>query len=1042
VRAAKWRARERPRARAGWLAILAWSLPALSAAQVKVDSDVFGGLEARSIGPAAMSGRIADLDAVPGDRLTVWVGAASGGVWKSVDGGLRFTPVFDKHVPSVGAIKVDPSDPRTVWVGTGETWVRNSVAPGEGVYKTTDAGETWTRVGLERTERVARIAIDPATRDTVYVCATGPLFADSAERGVFRTRDGGKTWEKVLYHAPDSGCADLALDAQDPRTVYAALWQFRRRPDFFTSGGPRSGLFKSTDGGATWKAIRKGLPEGDLGRIAIAVAPSKPGTLYAAVEAKKTALYRSDDRGETWTWVGDASAVTGRPFYFARLVVDPRNADRVYKPGFSAAVSDDGGRTFAGLGGGGMFGPSYHPDVHALWVNPANPEQILIGTDGGLYASTDRGRGWRFSGTLPLSQFYHVSTDMELPYNVYGGLQDNATWYGPSRRGGPIANKHWNALVPGDGFWAFADPTDGDFVYAEYQGGRLFRVSKSTGESRDIRPAPRLGDPKFRFNWNTPIHLSRTAPGTIYYGAQFLFRSRDRGESWERISPDLTTNDPAKQRQNDSGGLTPDNSTAENHCTIFAVSESPRNGQVIWAGTDDGNLQVTRDGGKTWTNVVAAVPGLPRNAWVSSIEAGHDAEGTAFVTFENHMYGDAKPYVYKTADFGRTWQALSTEGMRWYAHVVKQDPVNPDLLFVGTEWGLYASLDGGRSFSQFTAGLPNVAVRDLVIHPRDHDLVVATHGRGIYIVDDITPLRRLTPQALEADVAFLESRPSAMIQPAFEFGFGGDDDYLGRSPTESAIITYYLKKRHMFGDLRLEVYDAQGQLVSTLAGGKRRGINRVEWPMRRPAPRTAPGAEIVPSIFSFFGPRVAEGTYTVKMVKGPQTYTSEVTLVPDPRSRHTAADREAQRRTAGELYGLVERLAFLVGSVESARDQARARVRELPERDPLRRKLEAFADGMEKQRVALVSTSRGEGISGEEKLREELAMLYGNVNGYEGRPTRSQLDRMAVLAQDLEAAAARFDAAAAKELPALNAGLARVGKPPLAKLTAEEWSRR
>jgi hypothetical protein len=361
---------------------------------------------------------------------------------------------------------------------------------------------------------------------------------------------------------------------------------------------------------------------------------------------------------------------------------------------------------------------------------------------------------------------------------------------------------------------------------------------------------------------------------------------------------------------------------------------------------------------------------------------------------------------------------------------------------VGTEWGLYVSLDGGRSFSQFTAGLPNVAVRDLVIHPRDHDLVVATHGRGLYVVDDLTPLRKLTARELESDVAFLESRPSAMLQPLFEFGFGGDDDYLGRSPSESASITYYLKKRHMFGDLRLEVYDPQGQLISSLPGGKRRGINRVEWPMRRPAPRTAPGAEIVPSFFALFGPRVPEGTYTVKMIKGPQTYASQVTLVPDPRSRHTAADREVQRRTANELYRLVEELAFLVGSVENARDQARARARELPEKDALRKKLEAFGEAMEKQRIGLVSTSRGEGISGEEKLREELAMLYGSVNGYEGKPTRSQLDRMEVLAQDLEAAMARFNAAADKEMPALNAGLGRAGKQPIAKLTAEEWAKK
>jgi photosystem II stability/assembly factor-like uncharacterized protein len=1018
-------------------------LPApLMAQGVTVDADVFGGLEARSIGPAAMSGRVSALAAVPGDRLTVWVGAASGGVWKSVDGGLTFKPVFDKHVASVGALAVDPADPQTVWVGTGESWVRNSVVAGEGVYRTKDGGESWTRMGLEQTERIAQVAVSSKQRDTVFVCATGALFHDHAERGVFRTRDGGQTWEKVLYVAPDTGCADLALDPQDPAVVYASMWQFRRRPDFFSSGGPRSGLYKSSDGGSTWKAVRSGLPAGDLGRIALAVAASKAEVVYATVEARKTALYRSNDRGETWSWVGDASTVTSRPFYFSRLVIDPSNPERVYKPAFSAAVSDDGGRTFATLGGDGVFGPSYHGDVHALWVNPKNPEQLVIGTDGGVYVSYDRGRAWRFVGDLPLSQFYHVSTDMAWPYNVYGGLQDNATWYGPSRRGGPITNKHWTAVVAGDGFWAFVDPTDSDLVYAEYQGGRLFRVRKSNSESKDIRPSPRKGDPRYRFNWNTPIHLSRSAPGTLYYGAQFLFRSRDRGESWERISPDLTTNDPAKQRQSDSGGLTPDNSTAENHCTIFAISESPRNGQVIWVGTDDGNVQVTRDGGATWSNVTANISGLPKNTWVSSIEAGHFDEGTAFATFDGHMSGDFTPYVYKTADFGRTWQPLAGAPLKWYAHVVKQDTVNPQLLFVGTEWGLYVSLDGGQGWAQFSAGLPNVPVRDLAIHPREHDLVIATHGRGIYIVDDLTPLRKLTAEALASDVAFLESRPSAMVQAVFDFDFNGDGDYLGRSPGESAFITYYLKKRHIFGDLKLEVYDPQGRLVSTLVGGKRRGINRVEWPMRRPAPRSAAGAEIVPSLFSFFGPRVPEGTYTVKMIKGQQTYTSQVSLVPDPRSRHTPADRAAQGKTAGELFGLVERLAFLVSSIEGARDQARARARELPEKDALRKRLEAFAEGMEKQRVALVSTSRGEGISGDEKLREELGMLYGNVNGYEGRPTQSQLDRMAVLAQDLDAAFARFDAAADRDLAALNAGLARAGKPPLARLTDEEWRKK
>jgi photosystem II stability/assembly factor-like uncharacterized protein len=1013
-----------------------------AAQDVKIDPDTFGGLEARSIGPAAMSGRVTALDAVPGDRLTVFVGGAGGGVWKSNDGGLVFKPVFDRYTPSVGAIVVDPRDPQVVWVGTGESWVRNSVSLGDGVYRSRDGGETWEKLGLEATERIAQVAIHPQDGNTVFVCATGAAFADSTERGVFRTKDGGKTWEKVLYLGPDTGCADLALDPSDPSQVYAAMWQYRRRADFFTSGGPRSGLHKSTDGGTTWKPSRQGLPAGDLGRIAVAVAPSAPATVYATVEARKTALFRSDDRGGTWRQVSDASAVTGRPFYFSRLVVDPRNAERVYKPGFAAAVSDDGGRTWGALGGGGLFGPSYHGDVHALWVNPKNTEQLVIGTDGGVYVSYDRGNRWRFVGSLPLSQFYHVSVDMAWPYNVYGGLQDNATWYGPSRRPGRILNKHWEAAFPGDGFWAFADPTDPDIVYGEIQGGRLSRLRKSTGETKDIRPSPKKGEEKYRFNWNTPIHLSRTQPGVMYYGAQFLFRSRDRGESWERLSPDLTTNDKSKQRQSESGGLTPDNSTAENHCTIFAIAESPRNGVVIWVGTDDGNLQLTRDGGKTWTNVAGNVPGLPRGTWVSSLEASPWDEATAFATFDGHMTGDMKTYVYKTTDFGQTWQALHSPEMKWYAHVVKQDAIDPDLLFVGTEWGLYLSLDGGRQWAQFTSGLPNAAVRDLAFHPREHDLVIATHGRGLFIVDDLTPLRKLTPQVLASEAAFLPSRPSVVSIPVFEFGFNGDGDYPGRTVSEVAFISYYLKRRHMFGDLKLEIHDAAGKLVATLPGGKRRGLNRVEWPMRTTGPRIPPGAEIIPNLYALLGPGAALGTYTVKMTKGQETLSTQIQLVADPRSRHSAEDRALQQKTVAETYQLLERLAFLVDAITELRDQAQARAGRLPAGDALRRRAEALADALEKRRVSLVSTSRGEGISGDEKLREELGTLYGAVNGYEGRPTRSQLDRMAVLADDLEAAGKAFDLAAEKDLAVLNPQLSRRKLEPMARLTAQAWAAR
>ena len=1010
-------------------------------APVKIDSETFGGMEARAIGPATMGGRISAMDAVAGERLTIYVGAASGGVWKSTDGGLRFKPVFDKHAQSIGAITIDPKNPKTVWVGTGETWARNSVSYGDGVYKTTDGGDSWQRLGLEATERIAKIVVDPSNSDHVLVCATGHLFDDHPDRGVYRTADGGKTWAKTLSVADDTGCADLAMDPKDPKVVYASMWQFRRLPWFFTSGGPKSGLFKSADGGVTWKPIRKGLPEGDLGRIAVAVAASKPNVVYANVEAKRTALYKSEDHGDSWTEVSASSATTSRPFYYSLLVIDPTNPDRVYKPATLLGISEDGGKTFSG---GGLMGGSFHPDLHALWVNPKNPEEILLGTDGGLYHSYDRANTWRFAAALPVSQFYHVSVDMEFPYDVYGGLQDNSTWYGPSRKSGGIGNKEWRSLTGGDGFWAFVDPNEPDYVYSEYQGGNLFRSRKSTGEQKDIKPSPREGEPKYRFNWNTPIHLSPTNRGTMYYGAQFLFRSRDRGESWERISPELTTNDPAKQKQDESGGLTLDNSTAENHCTIFAIAESPKNPDVIWAGTDDGNLQVTRDGGKTWTNVAGNVAGVRARTWVSSVEPSRYAEGTAYATFDGHMTGDKQPYVFKTTDFGQSWQSLVSDGLKGYAHVVREDLVNPGLLFVGTELGLFASLDGGKQWGQFTANLPNVAVRDLAIHPRDHDLVIATHGRGVYVLDDITPLRALTTQALEADAAMLPGRPQVTFIGSADFGgaMNGDAEFVGRDLGEQAYITYYLKRRHMFGDLKLEVYDTDGKLLSTISGSKRRGINRVTWPMRSKTPRTAAGAGIIPSFGAFVGPRAPHGTYTVKLIKDKDTYTGQVSLVPDPRSTHTPGDRAAQYEMAWQLYALHERLTFTVESIAAARDQARDRAGKLPEKNALRKRLEALAESLETQRKALVASKEGEGISGEEKPREEIGTLYGNVNVYEGRPTESQRQRMGVLGKQLDAAAAAFEATLAKEGAAANRELAKRKLPPLTRLTREEWDKR
>jgi len=1019
-------------------------LTAAAGAQTKIDSDLLGGLEVRDLGPASMSGRIAAIDAVAGARLTVWVGSASGGVWRSLDGGTTFKAVFDADgkPQSIGAVKIDPKDPKTVWVGTGETWTRNSVSVGEGVYKTTDNGETWSRLGLERTERIARIVIDPKDSNVVFVCATGHLFDDHPDRGVYRTRDGGKTWEKTLFVANDTGCSDLAIDPGDGKTLYAGMWQVRRRPDFFVSGGPRSGLYRSEDGGSTWKKVSKGISAGDLGRISVTVSPADPSVVYATVESRRdrkvpgsedSSFYRSNDRGATWTRQTSASAVSGRPFYFSNMLADPKTVDRVYKTTFALHVTDDAGKTWSGLGG------SYHGDTHTVWVNPQNNEELLVGTDGGVYHSVDRGAHWIFIGTLPVAQFYHVSADSADPYNVYGGLQDNLVWYGPSRNPGGIPPGKWTSLLFCDGFWTFVEPTNEDQVYCECQGGWIFRVSKSTREIKDIKPAPKEGEPKFRFNWNAPIHLSAAKPGTMYFGGQFLFRSRDRGETWERISPDLTTNDPQKQRQEQSGGLTLDNSTAENHCTIYAISESPKNTDVVWAGTDDGNLQVTKDGGKTWTNVVKNVPGLPKGTWVSSVEASPFDENRAFATFDGHMTGDMNTYVYETTDQGRTWKALATGDLKSYAHVVRQDPVAPSLLYVGTEFGLFVSLDAGASWAPFRAGLPAVAVRDLAVEKREGDLLIATHGRGIYILDDLTPLRALTPKVLDSEVSFLPSRAAVLSIPSSaEPPWGGDAIFTGRSLSESATIAYYLKKRHIVGDLKLEIYDPDGKLLSTIPGGKRKGVNRVSWSMRGNAPRHAAGTGLIPNFGSIVGPRVLAGTYKVKMIKGKETYATDLVLAYDRRSRVSDADRKLQHDTAWKLHGLVERLSSLVARITDARDQARARAEGLPGNDALRKKLEAFADAMEQQRVGLVSTAQGEGISGEEKLREELGMLYGNVNGSEQRPTGSQLARMGVLSKDLDAKVGAFETSLKNAAP-LNQGLEGRKLAPIRPLTEDDW---
>jgi photosystem II stability/assembly factor-like uncharacterized protein len=1012
--------------------------PAPIASGTTIDENTFGGLEARAIGPAVTSGRIAAIDAVDTDPLTLYIGAAGGGIWRSKDGGTTFRSVFDEHIQSIGALEVDPKNPQTIWAGTGESWTRNSVSIGDGVYKSTDGGDSWTRMGLADSERIARIQASPADAGTAWVCATGHLWNANEERGVFKTTDGGKTWKKVLYVNADTGCSDLDVDPQDARILYAGMWQFRRTPSSFSSGGPGGGLWKSTDGGETWSKAESGLPAGTKGRIAVAVAPSRPNVVYALVEAKETALYRSDDTGASWQKMNSSFNVQARPFYFARIVVDPTDFNTIFKPGLSLTVSTDGGKTFNssfGPGGGGV-----HGDHHALWIDPKNHNHMFLGTDGGTYASADHGNHWRHLLSLPVAQFYHVSYDLDTPYNVYGGLQDNGSWTAPSRgMSGGVLNKDWRNIGFGDGFWAFRDPKDADFVYSEYQGGKLSRLQLSTGESRNIQPQPLEGEPEYRYNWNTPVHLSPSQAGTIYVGAQFLFRSHDRGESWEKISPDLTTDDPKLQQQLTSGGLTVDNSSAENHTTIYTIAESPKNPQVIWVGTDDGNLQVTRDGGATWTNLAKNLPGVPAHTWVSTVEASHFDPAVAYATLDGHATGDMKTYVFKTTDFGQTWKPLVTDALSSYAHVVREDLVNPDLLFLGTETGLFISVDGGAAWARFTGGFPHVAVRDIAVHPRESDLLIATHGRGMYILDDVTPLRKLSRDVLEQEVALLPSRPSALAIPSSVQDFPGDDEYIGPNPEEAAAIAYYLKKRHLVGDLKLEVYDAQGALITTLPGGKRKGINRVLWPMRMKPPKMPGGNTVVQEPFSFFGPRVQAGTYTVKLIKGSQTLDTQVVLVPDPRSKHSAEDRALQAKSAMTAYDMLTRLTYVDTATVGLRDALRARVEKLPQGDGVRKQAEKLASDLATLHATLVATAEGGWLSGDEQLREKLGSLYGGINGFEGRPTRSQLDQLGVLGARLDKAAARLEALGKADLANVNKALSGRKLEPVTLLTMEEW---
>ncbi len=997
-------------------------------------SGLLGSIRARHIGPALMSGRIASIDVVNASPEIIYVGSAGGGVWKSISGSADFRPVFDDYTQSIGKITIDQSNPQTVWVGTGEPWVRNSVSVGNGIYKTTDGGTSWKLMGLKDSERISDIIIHPKDPNTVYVAALGHLWNANEERGIFKTTDGGTTWKKVLYIDENTGGADLSMDPENPDVLYAAMWSFRRQPWNFDSGfNGKSGLYKSTDGGATWNTIHNGLPQETLGRMAVAVAPSNSNVVYVTVECKskdKKGLYLSEDKGASWKKVSNDFNTTVRPFYFSKMVVDPKNDSIVMKCGLNMIISEDRGDRFRAIDG------SVHSDIHDIWINPSNTKHVIIGTDGGVYESLDRGRSFKMWMNLPVSQFYHVSVDDDRPFNVYGGLQDNGSWYAPSRKAGGISNSDWKSTFGGDGFYSFRHPTKKEFIFSEYQGGNLVRYNSKTGMAKEIKPYPVAGEADYRFNWNTPIHLSPTNTDRMYFASQYLFMSTDMGDTWKRISPDLTTNNPEKLKQKQSGGLTIDNSDAENHCTIYAIAEAYKDGNIVWAGTDDGNIQVTANAGGSWSNVTANVGGLPANTWVSFIEPGRFDKNTAFATFDGHRTGDTKTYVYKTTDLGKSWVSLTTPQIEGFAYCIRQDLVNPELLFLGTEFGLYISVDGGANWAHFENNLPRVAVHDMVIHPRDPSLVLATHGRGVVLLDDITPLRQLNAEVLKAPLHFFELAPTVLRDPgAGGSWFGGSGNYVAGNPPSAAQIGYYMSKRHTFGKMDIEIWK-DGKLLRTIPAGKSAGINLVEMPTSMEKPKSPPTNNRNALFGSLFGPNLEAGTYEVRINKGKETYTSSFTLINDPESVYTEAGRKIQRETTMSLYNLSEKLAYIYhvfGEIEKKAGAVSG------VKGKLKKSLDQLAQNARIGKDSLVALGGDFYVDSDERLGERISDLYRQISSYPGQPSTSQSQRATKLEKDMAVLQTRFDAFLAKDFAAVNKALAAAKMPVLTYPTFEAF---
>ncbi len=990
-----------------------------SPAPAKVEAPVtppFDGLKFREIGPATPSGRIDDFAVIDSDPSTFYVASATGGVWKTTNRGTTFTAVFDKEsTSSIGDIATAPDDPNLLWVGTGENNNRQSSSWGEGVFKSTDGGKTFTNMGLKASRHIARVLVDPVDHDVVYVAAQGSLWGSGGDRGIFKTEDGGLTWANVLKTDASTGATELVMDPRNNKVIYAATYQRQRQPWGMNGGGEGSALYKTADAGRTWTKLAKGLPEGPKGRIGLDVWRKDPDVVYARIEhEKESGVYRSDDGGASWRKL---SATNPRPMYFSQIRIDPQDDSRVYVLGVSLSVSDDGGKTFRDDGASKI-----HVDFHAMWIDPMNPEHLMIGGDGGVGISYDRSRTWQWLANLNVGQFYHVHYDMKTPFTVCGGLQDNNTWCGPSaiRNKDGIGNDEWFIVQGGDGFQASLDPNDARIIYAESQDGNMSRIDRVTNERQAIRPEPKEGEKPFRWNWDTPLMLSPHDPKTVFAAANMVFRSTDRGLSWTAVSPDLTN--AVERDERDIMGVKGKDVKIAKHdgvtawSTIVSFAESPKRAGLYYSGSDDGVVAVSKDAGATWTRVTDKIPGVPKETYVSEVVPSRFEEGRVYVTFDGHRGNDFSAYVFASQDFGATFKSIASNLPKGeVARTLTEDLKNPDVLYLGTETGLFASTDAGASWTRVRANLPTVPVYEITLHPRDNAMILATHGRSLWILDDLTPFQSHA-KAAAGDAYIFEGARGVTRNASSERmrEFEGDLKFLGQNPPAGASITYRLKSD--IKDLKLTITDASGKTVRELTGDATKeagkaGLNAVVWDLRvapLPAVRGPQGGGGGGGFGGGGnnGPMVLPGAYTVALLSaGKELAKSSVTVSADPEVAISDADLKARFETLTRLHDLGRKANEAYNALFSVNEQltsVKDKLKGPAATDELKKAVEEFEKEVAAVRPRLSVPAGGPPTGGggfdpeaaRRNVRQQLGGLKGQIMGATMRPTDTQMRRI------------------------------------------------